>query len=217
MIPGNILTGEQKVFIRFHKINFQIVNSCNNQVIIWLYCLESKRTTTDSAEDDARAGDDQLGTTHNHREPTYSPISTHRILSNHKVKVKRKKVLNPGEVFMMTHTRFCNYMFNTGRFAEGPPNATDFGVYRGITEQWLLRVQGTVAFKEDSTSNTNTGALLAPAKVDAVMYETISYKIPDLTQRATVTKVNDLTALSEGENVRVQQLDSGVPVDYSEG
>lgn len=214
MLPPNP-SGEQKIFIRFHKVEFQFVNSCNNQIIIWLYCLESKRESTVAAEARARAGDNELGITHDHAEPTYSPLSTQPIRTNYKVKIKKKKVLNPGEVFMYTHKRFVNHMFNTGRLIDGLASNA-FGSYRGLTEEWLIRYQGTVAFKEAS-DGTNNGALLSPAKVDMVMYETISYKLPDVTQRNTVTKVNSLTPLGPDEKIRVQQLDSGIPSDFTEG
>lgn len=214
MLPG-VLNGEQKIFIRFHKVEFQIVNSTNNQIIIWLYCLESKKDSAVSSETIARLGDNPLGITHNNLEPTYSPISNRKINIDFKVKVKRKKILNPGEVFMYSHKRFVNHMFNTGRLVDGPA-ATAYGRYRGLTEEWLIRYQGTVAFKENS-DGFNNGALISPAKIDTVVYETISYKVPDTTQRNTVTKVNDLTPLAPGEKIRVQNLDSGVVDDYSEG
>lgn len=205
--PG--VSANYKMYIKLHHKQFYIVNSCNNQTVVYLYEMLCKRDGDRSILNDANLGDNTLAegdvVKFTEDDVMYSPLGAPLVYANWKKIKTMKKILDPGQVWHVSITIPIRKYFNTINLL----NESAGHCQKYLTSQTLLRAHGTPA-----SYSANEGTVtISPCRIDFTTHEYITYKAVDT--MANRTEVNSKLVTSAGA-LDLIVPETGIKDDYEE-
>lgn len=157
-----------------------ITNATNNQTVVYVYEMMSKRDTSTDLDSDADTGDDKMATGDllplDQDNVAYTPLSAPKVFKNWRKIKTFKKIMDPGAVWCINIKIPMNKRFNTTNMRNSQLETNQapripFN-HRGLTSQTLVRWHGTPA----SRTNEEGTVTLAPSRIEYTVAEYYTYK-----------------------------------------